>query len=115
MIIIINNIVIIVYNILRLDTNIIKYYEIKKLKITFNIYFMIKRIRAITVTIIKEPRDLFTKNNTEIGNSFVINKKKFPYLIKFGWIKVRLTDGTWLLFYKDEIEIKIEGKQERRK
>ena len=72
---------------------------------------MIKKFRSITVTIIKEPRDMFTRNNTSVGNSFVINKKKFPYLIKFGWIKVKMTTGMEILLYRDEIEIEIEGKK----
>lgn len=75
---------------------------------------MTKRFRAITVTLIKEPKDPYTRNNTMLGNSFVINKKKFPYLIKFGWIKVKQTDGTVLLFHEDEIVIQLEPKIKRK-
>jgi hypothetical protein len=72
---------------------------------------MVKRFRAIVATLIKEPKDPFTRSNTMIGNSFVINKKKFPYLIKYGWIKVKQSDGTILLFNEDEIVIEMEGKK----
>ena len=75
---------------------------------------MTKRFRAIIVTLIKEPKDPYTRNNTMLGNSFVINKKKFPYLIKFGWIKVKQTDGTVLLFNKDEIKIELEAKNKKK-
>lgn len=72
---------------------------------------MIKKIRAITVKLIKEPKDIFTKENTMVGNSFVINKKKFPYLIKYGKIKIKLQTGITILLYLDEVEIDIEDKK----
>jgi len=72
---------------------------------------MVKRFRAIVVTLIKEPKDPYTRSNTMIGNSFVINKKKYPYLIKYGWIKVKQSDGTVLLFNEDEIVIEMEAKK----
>jgi len=72
---------------------------------------MVKKFRAIVVTLIKEPKDPFTRSNTMIGNSFVINKKKYPYLIKYGWIKVKQSDGTILLFNEDEIVIEMEAKK----
>jgi len=72
---------------------------------------MVKKFRAIVVTLIKEPKDTYTRSNTMIGNSFVINKKKYPYLIKYGWIKVKQSDGTILLFNEDEIVIEMEAKK----
>jgi hypothetical protein len=72
-----------------------------------------KIIRAVTVKIIKEPKDIFTKNNTMIGNSFVINKKKYPYLIKYGYIKIKLQNGINIILYRDEIDIEVEIKKNK--
>lgn len=74
---------------------------------------MMKIIRAVTVKIIKEPKDIFTKNNTMIGNSFVINKKKYPYLIKYGYIKIKLQNGINIILYRDEIDIEVEIKKNK--
>ena len=76
---------------------------------------MMKTMRAVTVKIIKEPKDLFTRNNTMIGNSFVINKKKYPYLIKYGYIKIKLQTGINIILYRDEIEIEIEIKKQQKR
>ena len=74
---------------------------------------MMQTMRAVTVKIIKEPKDIFTKNNTMIGNSFVINKKKYPYLIKYGYIKIKLQSGINIILYRDEIDIEVEIKKKK--
>jgi len=74
-----------------------------------------KTMRSVTVKITKEPKDLFTRNNTMIGNSFVINKKKYPYLIKYGYIKIELQTGINIILYRDEIEIEVEIKKQKKK
>ena len=74
---------------------------------------MMQTMRAVTVKIIKEPKDIFTKDNTMIGNSFVINKKKYPYLIKYGYIKIKLQSGINIILYRDEIDIEVEIKKKK--
>ena len=71
----------------------------------------ISKISCIMVQVTSTPRDENALQECLLGSRHIINKKKYPYLIKFGYIKLKKGDKVCTL-YIDEIEIILESKIE---
>ncbi len=69
------------------------------------------KISCIWIQVISTPRDLNSQKEFVVGSRVILNKKKFPYLYKFGFLRFPRPTGECKL-YQDEIEVVVEKKYE---
>jgi ethanolamine utilization protein EutQ (cupin superfamily) len=69
----------------------------------------VNRISCIMVQVTSVPKDENARQECLVGTRHIINKKKYPYLIKFGYIKLKKGEKVCTL-YIDEVEIILERK-----
>ena len=62
-----------------------------------------RRISCVWVQVVCVPRDEIARIENPVGTRIMLNKKKSPYLWKYGYLKFRDKNGLQYKLYEDEI------------
>ena len=66
-----------------------------------------KKVSCVWIQVITTPRDPLSAIEFPMGTRVILNKKKFPYLYKYGYLWFKRQDQICKL-YSDEIEVVVE-------
>jgi len=70
-----------------------------------------RRISCIWIQVTQMPKDPISQIEFPQGTRLILNKKKFPYLYKYGYLRFKRKSGLCKL-YQDEIEVIVEKRYE---
>jgi hypothetical protein len=71
-----------------------------------------RKVSCIWIQVTQQPQDPIARIEFPIGTRIICNKKKFPYLYKYGFLRFKKPAGECKLYF-EEFEVIVEKKYEK--